>query len=124
MHPRATSREKKAETVLAEFQSGMAPYVKDGKVDKEGFLGFYLDLNCVLPWELDTYFVNAVTASWGLKADKNTVDDQHLAKLESILFEKIRQRTHGADDEGKTIKRFFKHWDLNGSGSVSPGEFK
>lgn len=41
-----------------------------------------------------------------------------------MIFEKIRQRTHGADDEGKTVKRFFKHHDLHGRGVVSPAEFK
>lgn len=83
-----------------------------------------MDLNCVLPWEKDPYFCQTVCNSWGLTADKTAVSAQRLAELESVLFEKIRQRTHGADDEGKTAKRFFKHFDLDGKGTVSPSEFK
>jgi len=46
-----------------------------------------------------------------------------VAQLEDCLFEKVRQRTHGADDEGKTAKRIFKHFDLDGYGTISPSEF-
>lgn len=98
--------------------------MKDGQVSKEGFFNYYLDLNCCLPWERDTYFTQLVTETWGLNADKNAVPAAHLAQLESVVFEKIRQRTHGADDEGKTVKRFFKHFDLMNRGSLSPAEFK
>jgi len=58
-----------------------------------------------------------------LNADKQAVDDSQIGDLERVIFEKIRQRTHGADDEGKTVKRFFKHFDLHGRGCVSPQEF-
>lgn len=47
-----------------------------------------------------------------------------VAQLENTLFEKIRQRTHGDDDEGKTVKRFFKHFDLWGYGTIGRDEFK
>lgn len=90
----------------------------------DGFVNYYLDLNCCLPWERDTYFLQLVSASWGLCADKSHVTPQHLAQLESVIFEKVRQRTHGADDEGKTVKRFFKHFDLMNKGVLSPAEFK
>lgn len=73
---------------------------------------------------MDTYFVKLVTDSWGLTADKSAVSAKRITELEAILFEKVRQRTHGADDEGKTAKRFFKHFDLDGRGTVSPAEFK
>ena len=43
--------------------------------------------------------------------------------METIIFEKIRQRTHGADDEGKTVKRIFKHFDLEGYGTILPAQF-
>ncbi len=47
-----------------------------------------------------------------------------MQELESVIFEKIRQRTHGADDEGKTAKKIFKHFDLDGFGTIEPTEFK
>ena len=39
------------------------------------------------------------------------------------MFEKIRQRTHGADDEGKTVLKTFRHFDLNGNGVICMDEF-
>ena len=35
----------------------------------------------------------------------------------------MRQKTHGADDEGKTIMRIFRHFDLDGFGTIEPKEF-
>lgn len=43
--------------------------------------------------------------------------------MEDIIFEKVRQRTHGADDEGKTIRKLFRHFDLDGFGTIEPREF-
>lgn len=83
-----------------------------------------MDWNCVLPWEKDTYFCQTVSKVWGMKADPTQVPAPRISQLEDILFEKIRQRTHGADDEGKTVKRFFKHFDLWGYGTIGREEFK
>jgi len=35
-----------------------------------------------------------------------------IADLEDVVYEKIRQRTHGTEDEGKTVKHFFKYFDV------------
>lgn len=43
--------------------------------------------------------------------------------LERELHEKIRQRGHGADNDGKTLKKLFKYVDLNDNGTVDMGEF-
>jgi Ca2+-binding EF-hand superfamily protein len=73
-HPRAASREKTADSVAAEFRAGMQKYVgEDGQVSQDGWCNYYLDFNCVLPWEKDTYFRSALSESWGLTADKNAV---------------------------------------------------
>lgn len=40
--------------------------------------------------------------------------------MENIIFEKIRQRTHGSDDEGKTARKIFRHFDLEGYGTIKP----
>ena len=45
-------------------------------------------------------------------------------ELEDIIFEKVRQKTHGADDEGKTVRKIFRHFDLDGFGTIEPSEFK
>jgi len=44
--------------------------------------------------------------------------------MEDIIFEKIRQKTHGADDEGKTVRKIFTHFDLDGFGTIEPNEFR
>lgn len=36
----------------------------------------------------------------------------------------MRQKTHGADDEGKTVMKIFRHFDLDGYGTIEPDEFK
>lgn len=35
----------------------------------------------------------------------------------------MRQRTHGADDEGKTIHKIFRHYDTNENGVLDINEF-
>lgn len=63
--------------------------------------------------------------TWGLSADAaaSFITPQRIAEMEGIIFEKIRQKTHGADDEGKTIQRIFRHFDLDGYGTIEPNEF-
>jgi Ca2+-binding EF-hand superfamily protein len=51
---------------------------------------------------------------WGIGTDKTLVAVSRVGKLEDLIFEKIRQRTHGTEDEGKTVRRYFKHFDLKG----------
>lgn len=63
--------------------------------------------------------------TWGLSATNQVyVTPERTKQLEDIIFEKIRQRTHGADDEGKTVKKIFKHFDLNGFGTIEFKQFK
>ena len=77
-----------------------------------------------LPAEKDDYFVDTVMKTWSLSASKVFVTPARVDEIESIVFEKIRQRTHGSDDEGKTVKKIFKHFDLNGYGTIEPSQFK
>ncbi len=62
--------------------------------------------------------------TWGLSGGAFNVSAQKIDELEIIIFEKIRQKTHGAEDEGRTVKRIFKHFDLDGYGTIEPNEFK
>ena len=96
-----------------------------GFVTEEGFIQYYADVNATLPAEKDDYFVELVLKTWDLTSSKKTsVTAERLTELEDIVFEKIRQRTHGADDEGKTAKKIFKHFDLEGFGTIQPAQFK
>lgn len=77
-----------------------------------------------MPAEKDDYFNELVLKTWGLSTERVYVSPQRIAELEDILFEKVRQKTHGADDEGKTLQRIFRHFDLDGFGTIEPKEFK
>lgn len=123
-HPRVHAREKKAETVFQNFVEGMGSKGENGCISEAAFVDYYADLNCVLPQEKESYFIDVVLKTWGLNANVANVPASRLAELEDIIFEKIRQRTHGADDEGKTVRRIFKHFDLDGYGTIEPNEFR
>ena len=59
-HPRVTSREKKAETVMNDFVTLMGEEVCDGCVDEAGFVNYYCKANAVLPVERENYFIDMV----------------------------------------------------------------
>jgi len=122
-HPRVLSREKKAETVMGDFCAAIDSVCGDGNCTQEQFCIYYSLINVVLPAERETYFQQVVVNTWGLGPAADKVHSTRLQTIRDIIFEKIRQRTHGADDEGKTCKRIFKHFDLNGNGTVEFSEF-
>ena len=123
-HPRVRTREKKAEHVIAEFNDSFSLLQSKGIVTEQAFIEYYADINATLPAEKDDYFVDLVLKTWGISASKVHVHNDRLNELQGIIFEKIRQRTHGADDEGKTVKKIFKHFDLDGFGTIEYNEFK
>lgn len=71
-----------------------------------------------MPAEKDDYFVDLVLRTWGISNDKAMVSAKRIQELEDIIFEKVRQKTHGADDEGKTVLKIFRHFDLEGYGTI------
>ena len=119
------TREKKGDQVRVEFIESLGKHQSAGVVSEQGFIAYYADVNATLPAEKDDYFVDLVLKTWGLSAaSKVQATPDRVKQLEDIIFEKIRQRTHGADDEGKTVKKIFKHFDLDGFGTIEFGEFK
>lgn len=121
-HPRVKLREKKEETIQSEFEQGIDYRSSGGFVDENSFLDYYADVNACLPAEKDEYFIDTVLETWGL-SEESYITPQRIAELEDILYEKVRQRTHGADDEGKTAARVFRHFDVDESGFVTYDEF-
>merc|ERR1711972_919493 len=95
----------------------------DGSVSEDAFMSYYADVNAVTPVDQQTYFVTSILKTWNMEGTAVTVNASRLAELEDIIFEKIRQRTHGADDEGKTVRKIFKHFDLDGFGTIEFSEF-
>ncbi len=122
-HPRVLTREKKQETVFNEFEQCIGARAQGTFISENSFLEYYADINACLPAEKDDYFIDLVLKTWGLNTNKDFVSPQRVAELEDIIFEKVRQRTHGADDEGKTVRKIFKHFDLDGFGTIEPEEF-
>jgi len=118
-----------AANIYKEFQDGFAKYVNGGKVSASDFLQYYYDQNSTLPNEKDTYFIEAVSKTWGLPCeDSEPLHYQahksgQIADVEDVIFEKIRQRTHKTEDEGKTVKHFFKHYDVKGQGTLTKAQF-
>jgi Ca2+-binding EF-hand superfamily protein len=123
-HPRVVSREKKAETVFNDFVTIMGACAVDGQISQEAFVDYYANINACLPVEKEAYFVDMVLKTWNISAKVVKISGDRQEQLEDIIFEKIRQRTHGADDEGKTARKFFKHFDLEGYGTVQFPQFK
>ena len=86
-------------------------------------MDYYADCNAVTPVDKESYFITTVMKTWGLEGTAVTVNAARLAEIEDVVFEKVRQRTHGADDEGKTVRKIFRHFDLDGFGTIEFSEF-
>jgi hypothetical protein len=110
--------------VRAEFVDILGKRQVGGNITEQAFIEYYADVNATLPAEKDDYFVDMVLKTWALTMSKVFVTPERVKEIESIIFEKIRQRTHGADDEGKTVKKIFKHFDIDGFGTIEFSEFK
>lgn len=121
-HPRVKLREKKEETIQKEFENGISFRASGETVTENSFMEYYADVSACLPAEKDEYFVDTVLETWGL-SDEHFISPQRIAEMEEILYEKVRQRTHGADDEGKTAAKVFRHFDMDESNYVTLDEF-
>ena len=72
-HPRVTSREKKAETVMNDFVTLIREKCAGGNVTEEMFCSYYADCNAVTPVEKETYFITTLLKVWGLEGTAVTV---------------------------------------------------
>lgn len=102
----------------------MGQRANNGSISCDDFCSYYCEINAVMPNEKENYFVDLILKVWGLNSDKAAVSPARRAEMLDIIFEKVRQRTHGADDEGRTVKKIFKHFDLDGYGTIEIGEFR
>lgn len=131
-HPRVVARHLTEAAQWEYFCNGMAKHQLDnGFLTLEGFIEYYLDASCMLPADKDQWFQQAICSVWSINnanggADTRSADYVSTARinqLEDIICEKIRQKTHGAEDEGKTVKKIFKHFDIEGYGTITCQEF-
>ena len=77
----------------------------------------------MLPSEKDEYFLDVINRTWGLHKKGFSITVEQQKKLEKALFEKVRQRTVGLEDEGKTIKKILKLYDIKDTGGVTLAQF-
>lgn len=68
--------------------------------------------------------------TWGVKnCDPEPLHYQahksgQISDMEDVIYEKIRQRTHACEDEGRTVKNFFKYYDVQNTGTVNLQQFE
>jgi Ca2+-binding EF-hand superfamily protein len=110
--------------VQADFAEWFRQSCPSGNVTEADFCSFYSEISGCLPAEKSDYFIQVVLKSWGLDSDAKSVNPHKLAQLQLQVFEKVRQRTHGADDEGKTLQKIMKHFDVEGYGTIGPKQFR
>ena len=67
--------------------------------------------------------MDVIISTWGVTASESYVSPERLAELETIIYEKIRQKTFTKEDEGKTVKKAFQYFDLEGKGVVDIKQF-
>ena len=118
-------REKTVQQVRAEFTKAITSKSRDGQtITETDFLGYYADVNAVLPNEREDNFSDILKNTWSMGISPLSVRDARMDELEMILFEKIRQKTVGTDNEGITLRRKFNFVDTFGEGSVDYSQFK
>lgn len=75
-HPRVTSREKRAETVMSDFVSIMGEKCDaQGGISEEAFISYYMDINAVLPADKESYFIDSVLKTWGIQGGVGAVSN-------------------------------------------------
>lgn len=67
--------------------------------------------------------MDLVLKSWGVTSGDGYVSPERLAELEDIIFEKVRQKTLEGEDEGETVLRAFRYFDLQNTGRVNRQAF-
>ena len=55
-----------------------------------------------------------VISTWGLTTGDEYVSPERIKQLETIFFEKVRQRTFTKESESKTILETTKYYDIDG----------
>jgi len=123
-HPRVTAMQKSGQQVRLEFQNAIAKKSSDGThITEAEFLAYYIDVNATLPPEKEQYFSDVIIGTWGITSAPDYVSPNRLIQLEQIIYEKMRQKTKIEDDEGKTAKKIFQHFDKFSTGVIDVNQF-
>eukprot|EP00743_Colponemidia_sp_Colp-15_P002436 GILK01002640.1.p1 GENE.GILK01002640.1~~GILK01002640.1.p1 ORF type:complete len:539 (-),score=79.70 GILK01002640.1:115-1674(-) len=114
-HPRVVTRVKREDDVRREFSNCLSRFPE--LLAESDFIELYTDISASVPSHQEKYFEELLLGVWDLK-DTVRFSDQTVSDIELLLAEKIRQRTHGAEDEAKSLLKSFKFFDLNNRGSI------
>eukprot|EP00744_Colponema_vietnamica_P008044 GILI01011499.1.p1 GENE.GILI01011499.1~~GILI01011499.1.p1 ORF type:complete len:413 (-),score=104.93 GILI01011499.1:34-1272(-) len=125
-HPRVRTRQKSADQVLSEMESALL--YTGGNITFDDFYFYFADINASLP-EFESHYFEEILSCFGPSSSAGSVDaanvpESKLLEMEGKLVEKIRQLTHGSEDEGKVLYRTFRFYDRDRSGAISMEEFK
>jgi len=126
-HPRVKTREKPSGQVFDEFKAAITNKSADGKtINMTAWIDYYADLNACVPNEREDYYMEVVKGTWGfyLNPKIGFLKNERLSELEKMLFEKVRQRTIGTDNEGKTLRLKFAYVDTYDEGFVDIKQFR
>eukprot|EP00831_Metopus_contortus_P080861 TRINITY_DN836_c0_g1_i2.p1 TRINITY_DN836_c0_g1~~TRINITY_DN836_c0_g1_i2.p1 ORF type:complete len:464 (+),score=102.69 TRINITY_DN836_c0_g1_i2:203-1594(+) len=122
-HPRVKTREKTPEEVKRDFEKAITSKAVNGMINFDGFFNYYLEINATMPGEKEALFIDLVVNTWDLKEATLHVTPAYMEKLETILYEKIRQRTGSKEDEGKALLKAMRYVDSKNTGTLTIEEF-
>lgn len=124
-HPSVRIREKTQAQVEDEFTRGLSARSKDGaSITDFDFLDYYADVSACLPNEREDHFFDILNRCWGLVNMSKYVSPERVIDLEMRVFEKVRQKTVGTDNEGVTLRHKFAYVDRFGLGIIDFFQFK
>jgi len=129
-HPLVISGQKTSEQIMVEFlegfkdhSTGSSPGVP-GVVTWDNWVEYYRGISASIVD--DDYFVYMMEQSWRITESSKIGSDvpiELVHKIENVLREKIRQKTSSTAAESETLRKAFKHFDIDESQSVSYAEF-
>lgn len=92
-------------------------------ITAESFVEYYKDINATLPAGKDAYFVDLIMRTWNIYEATKYTTPEHIEKLETLLFEKLRQRTQTKEDEGKALLKAMRYVDDKNTGTLNIEQF-
>lgn len=113
---------KTKEQLLNEFLNSFdgAKGDNNGKVTKQEFVDYYTDLATSIP--SDDYFVTMMEQAWCISEDdQSTVFQDKIRQLIGMMRQRLLTLSNHSEEEF-TLRKIFKDFDLNGSGSIAIDE--
>jgi len=117
-HPLVVDQLSTAEEMLDQLILGLSKEY----VTEEDFRSYYTEYSSCVP-DADC-FVEIVEGSWGIKEDDVLPIERQIDRYERELVKKLGEKTRGNETPDKVLDRYFRHFDTDESGYITPEEFK